>query len=112
MSALDVVPDSGRGRRTDGRDKRWEKVQARIGPLPIDEMFHTEAEIRQLEMWMELKIWVTYNGMYYWVSQKIHRLDYEELMANDPVAYGFILNDMVQYIDREMVNHLQPPLTN
>lgn len=75
------------------RDKRWEKVEARIGTTQgwvPDDVDATN--------WVEILIEVPYQGQIWYTKQMIHASDWNDL-HNKPDIFDFIMSAMVQQID-------------
>jgi hypothetical protein len=79
------------------RDKRWENMECIIAPMFLG---HEDLDIQfnYLE-WTEILLGVTYKNMYYYEVQRIHNDDLNNI---HPDVFGWLLNQMVEQMDRRL----------
>lgn len=98
-----VLPhESGGGDRPMIPDERWENIKAYMGPKKEYRGSEFDEGVN-LEDWYEITFELTYDGMYYWNFQVIHKLDWESF--SDPEIICLILDQMVDMMDDRLESH-------
>jgi 1,2-phenylacetyl-CoA epoxidase PaaB subunit len=87
------------------RDTRWENVSGWV--LPRSKLIISDdPEIQEINKDLfEFRVEFSYDGIYWYVVQLVHKNDLE--VAYDNVAYKFILDEMVGYLDRLLDERLR-----
>ncbi|HMT68964.1 MAG TPA: hypothetical protein PKD16_02315 [Saprospiraceae bacterium] len=83
-------------------DERWENIKAYMGPKKEYRGSEFDEGVN-LEDWYEITFELTYDGMYYWNFQVIHKLDLESF--SDPEIICLILDQMVDMMDDRLESH-------
>lgn len=83
------------------RDKRWERMWARIGPLEISGDDLETGYYKTKEKFVEIRIEVPHNRTTWYQVQCIHKDDYKELLG-DPKIFDWILTQMIAKIDERL----------
>jgi len=94
--------ESGGGDRPMIPDERWENIKAYMGPKKEYRGSEFDEGVN-LEDWYEITFELTYDGMYYWNFQVIHKLDWESF--SDPEIICLILDQMVDMMDDRLESH-------
>ena len=90
---------SSSGAVVKGRDARWEKVWARIGPPEISGSDLETGFYKTLEQQIEIRIEVPYKDTLLYAVHRVHKDEIKMAYGN---IWTFTLDMMVEFIDREM----------